>query len=146
MAISDKLNTIVVENVLKTGVNFFMENPAYRIVYRMSQDQMVLDSKLSVSMYSGIVSLLLIFSGMLIMNYVYYGIFFVLSIGIFYYLYYLLQKYLWVIVHVLQFRDRSRSKLVYTYVKTLNAVITLRGIGKSKLYEKEFLQFTDLFQ
>ena len=86
MAISDKLNTIVVENVLKTGVNFFMENPAYRIVYRMSQDQMVLDSKLSVSMYSGIVSLLLIFSGMLIMNYVYYGIFFVLSIGIFYYL------------------------------------------------------------
>lgn len=53
-------------------------------------------------MHGGIESLLFILGGLLIMNYVYYGIFLLLSIFIFVYLYQLLKNYLKVTTVIIQ--------------------------------------------
>lgn len=87
---------------MRTNIGFFMETPANRIIYRLSYDQMILDDKLNESMHGGIESLLFILGGLLIMNYVYYGIFLLLSIFIFVYLYQLLKNYLKVTTVIIQ--------------------------------------------
>lgn len=131
---------------MTTNISFFMEQPANRIIYRLSYDQMILDDKLNESIHGGLESMLFIFGGMLIMNYVYYGIFFILSIFIFVYLYHLLKNYLKVTTVIIQQREKTRAKLMSTYMKSLESLIIFRGIGKSKIFEKEFNETNDLYQ
>jgi hypothetical protein len=87
---------------MRTNIGFFMETPASRIIFRLSYDQMILDDKLNESMHGGLESMLFIFGGLLIMNYVYYGIFLVFSAVIFIYLYHLLKNYLKVTIVIIQ--------------------------------------------
>ena len=91
---------------------------------------MVMDDKLNFSIHGLLVSILMIFGGMLIMNYVYYGVFFIISIFIFMYLYSLLKTYLSVASVLLQMAEKSRAELIRTYMNALKGSVLFRSLGK----------------
>jgi ABC-type multidrug transport system fused ATPase/permease subunit len=74
-------------NLLRANLEFYKDKPSSRIIYRVTYDQMVVDNKLSESVRDALESVFFILGGLVIMNYVYQGIFLVISAVIFYIIY-----------------------------------------------------------
>jgi ABC-type multidrug transport system fused ATPase/permease subunit len=107
---------------------------------------MVLDDKLNESIRDGMESIFYIIGGLVIMNYVYYGIFLVVSIVAFVILYRILKEYLRVTIPIVQQRERARIKVIEYYMKTQERMISFRGIGKAKIYEFEWIKLNNHYQ
>lgn len=100
LAISNKYNDTIMDNITRANMNFFMDRTPARIIYRLSADQIVVDDKLNDTIREGLESIIFIIGGFLILNYVYYGIFVIFSVIAIVILYKLLNFFLMVTVPI----------------------------------------------
>lgn len=112
-------------------MRFFIETPSDRIIYSLSYDQMVLDDRIGFTIrYEGRY-LLFILGAMLIMNYVYYGIFLVITVFSCWYLYRLLERYLNKATVLVQIAEESRAKFVTIFLQVLNGAMLYKMTEKA---------------
>lgn len=92
---------------------------------------MVLDDRIGFTIrYEGRY-LLFILGAMVFMNYVYYGIFLVISVFSCWYLYQLLEKYLNKATMLVQIAEDSRAKFLEIFLQVLNGALVYKMTDKA---------------
>lgn len=146
LAISNKYNDTIMDNITRANMNFFMDRTPARIIYRLSADQIVVDDKLNDTIREGLESIIFIIGGFLILNYVYYGIFVIFSVIAIVILYKLLNFFLMVTVPIVQFRERGRVHVIEYYIKIQESMVSFRGVGNSRALEYFWKKHNNYFQ
>lgn len=135
MAVANTYNTKIIDNLSRADLNFYASRNPGQIVYRLNADQAVLDSRLNESLRQALESLSFILAGLILLNYIYLGIFMVFTVAICYVFYKVLERFIFVTTPILQFRERSRILVIDYYAKILESITSFRGAGNGRFFE-----------
>lgn len=130
-------------SVMKANLGFFMETPSDNIIYTLTYDQAIIDDRLSTTIQAVLISAAWIVGGFLIMNYVYYLVFTVLTIAFWILMARIFRRYTEITQPLLEALNEKKISQLKIYINTLDTILALRGIGKSRLQEAELLQVND---
>lgn len=132
---ANNFNSKIIDNLCRADLNYYTTKSAGAIAYRLNVDQALIDSKLNETLRQIIECSFFIFAGLTLLNYIYLGIFsiFTIFMGIFFYR--ILKQFIRVTCPILQFRERARISVVKYYIKTLQSMVSFRGMGNSRLFE-----------
>lgn len=135
-----------IREVLKAEKEWFDQNPANRIVYLLTKDQMVVDNDLVRSFFTLIDTCLITLIIVITLNIFYFGLMLLLTIAISVPLYYINRKFGVVSQQLLAFTNKSRAELIDVYLETFDNLTMLRVNGKGDYFRKNFFKKTDSFQ
>jgi len=143
---SDYLHYKMIDKFLNTEMNWFNKNPSSRITYRLTRDQLVTDDYIIQGLQATADSLIILFGGLLILNYIYFGIFFCITIIIFVYVFFVLRKFFIVTHGIVQLESEKKASLQAMYLRSMNDSIHYRELCMLENLRDKFFKTSDEFQ
>lgn len=87
-----------------------------------------------------------IFAGLILLNFIYLGIFMIFTVLIGSMFYRLLTRFILVTSPILQFRERSRILVIEFYIKILESMVAFRGAGNARVFEAAWMKHNNYYQ
>ena len=142
----DKVHFSMVNNILRSKLSWFENNPASRIVYRLTTDQNTVDDGLSGSVINSLEFFICLMAGLFIFNAFYYGLLLLMTGLVLGYMYHLLKLFLSVTSSFYQISAINRARLGGCYLRMLRSSIQLRNMDKVNYLDEEFYRHSNKYQ
>lgn len=143
---SDKLHDMMLLQFFNTKMKWFLKNPSSKSIFRMSLDQIRIDSDLNKTLERAIDSFLMVVAGFFILNFTFFGAFILVTISSFLYIYCKLVKYFRVTEKLSQIHANKLAKLQGMYNRAMTDVLNYRSLCMLKALRDDFFQTSDSFQ
>ena len=135
-----------VSKMLSAPNKWFDQNPASRIVYLLTKDQLIVDNDLIASLFVVIDSFIILLVTFLTLNVFYAGVMLVISLLLFSLAYSLYTKFLKVAQRLIAFNIKSRAELINLYLDMFDNLTMLKCMGKNNYFTTMFYKRLNAFQ
>ena len=145
-SLSDKLNRLLLEHLMDLKLDWLSRNPSSRIFSKITRDQMLIDEDLNSITLTAFANAMNLLVGILVVNYVYRGIFIVFTIIMLAYLRYLLKTYSKISAPLTTVQASLKTDLYQTYVESIRSFPTMRVNHCDTYLSERFFEMSDKYQ
>ena len=125
-------------HLLEAKKKWIDQNPSNRIVYLLTKDQAIVDNDLIRTFLTVFDTIIINFMIFISLNYLYPGIFLIISIGLGYMAYRINHSFKEVSQRQLAFVIKSRTEMIDIYLETFDNLTMLRDYSMSSYYTDDF--------
>lgn len=142
----DKVHYTMIENMLRSTMGWFGQNPTPRIVGRFVGDTNTVDELLSETVISSVEALVCVVAGALIFNMFYLGFLVLITVAVLGYLFYALTLYFAMSSSFYQISMLHKNKMCRVLAAQMGSSVALRGYNKPTYLNNDFNTFCNAFQ
>ena len=105
---SDHIYGKMIVKMFNTTMSWFLENPSSKITFRLTRDQLIIDDQLNKKIQEFFDSFMIVVGGNIILNFIYLGPMLIVSVGTFFYLYFILKNFFKVTQRLTEFEAEKK--------------------------------------
>ena len=79
--------------IFNTAMSWFIDNPSSKITFRLTRDQLIIDDHLNRKLQEAFDSFMIVIGGNIILNFIYLGPMFFVTLGTFLYVFWVLKNF-----------------------------------------------------
>jgi len=141
-----KLHKLMVLSLMNIYLQWFTTNYEAEIDYLLSADMRKVDTKINFQLENMIESLTFVIAGLLVLNYIYWGLFSIVTILVFLYLHYILKNLFKTIENLVKFIAENEASFQDVMNLTIEEIFKYRVMNKESILEKKFDYTTNQMQ